>query len=417
MSPRVQSKAKAPPVLAFAPSGKAFLQRLSKTSQLGVRPHSSQVPTVREALSLPGQPLDRPTRTIMESRFGHDFSGVRIHTDEKAAASARALNASAYAVGREIVFGEGRYAPESSEGRRLLAHELTHVVQQRGTEAGGPLHLDAADSSYERAASAVETQSMEMEAESPTARMDSGLAAGKTVQRSLLGGIIGGLGGAAAGALAGGLLGGPIGAIVGGVVGLIGGAIAGDKASTRSRKLTPSEIAYAREVFKGSVDYSEITITRDSMISTGAPKTIGNTIHLRSDWGHFNGDTLDLTQRGTETLIHEMGHVWQYQNGGLAYIPESLWAQLKGAITGGSRNAAYEWREPVQKGTPWEKWNPEQQAAAIEDYNKFLRKSKEGKASVAELSELSTLLPYMEKVWARQGAPSFRIPDLPEAPI
>ena len=58
------------------------------------------------------------------------------------------------------------------------------------------------------------------------------------------------------------------------------------------------------------------------MISTGAPKTLGNVIHLRSDWGHFVGDTLDLTEEGRLTLIHEMGHVWQYQNGGLAHIPE-----------------------------------------------------------------------------------------------
>jgi hypothetical protein len=68
----------------------------------------------------------------MEPRFGHDFSGVRVHTDRKAAESARAVNAEAYTVGRDVVFGAGRYAPGTGEGHRLIAHELAHVLQ-RGT--------------------------------------------------------------------------------------------------------------------------------------------------------------------------------------------------------------------------------------------------------------------------------------------
>jgi hypothetical protein len=167
-------------------------------------------------------------------------------------------------------------------------------------------------------------------------------------------------------------------------------------------------------VFKDSIDYSEITITRDSMLSIGAPKTTGNTIHLPSVWGAdlFVGDSMQLTQAGLETLIHEMGHVWQYQNGGLAYIPESLWAQLKARIGAGKRDAAYNWRDADAAGLPWEKWNPEQQAAAIEDYNIKLRRSKDGTATLVDLSELSTLLPYLRNVWARQGAPHFETPDL-----
>jgi hypothetical protein len=356
-------------------------------------------------------------RAFMECRFGHEFSGVRIHTDGKAAASAKALNASAYTIGREVVFGEGQYAPQSLEGRLLIAHELTHVVQQRSSEAGEPLHLAPADSSHEQLATAMQKQVLEPRAAFSPENSNGEVSPGHTVQRSLIGGILGGLAGAVGGALIGGLLGGPIGAIVGGVAGLVGGALLGDKATTRSRKLTTTEIAYAKDVFKESIDYSEITITRDSMIATGAPKTIGNTIHLRSDWGHFKEDSLDLTQTGLETLIHEMGHVWQYQNGGLAYIPESLWAQLKGAISGGSRNVAYNWREAVRGGTPWEEWNPEQQAEAIEDYNRLLRKTKDGTATVAELSDIATLLPYMQKVWQRGGAPTFQRPDLQEAPI
>jgi hypothetical protein len=89
-------------------------------------------PVVHEVIRSPGQPIDPATRAFMEPRFGHDFSHVRVHTGEGAEASARALNAQAYAVGNHIVFGLGRFDPNATEGRRLLAHELTHVVQQSG---------------------------------------------------------------------------------------------------------------------------------------------------------------------------------------------------------------------------------------------------------------------------------------------
>lgn len=69
-------------------------------------------------------------RHYFEPRFGYDFSQVRVHTDAKAAESARAVNALAFTVGRDVAFGAGQYAPGTTEGKRLLAHELTHVVQQ-----------------------------------------------------------------------------------------------------------------------------------------------------------------------------------------------------------------------------------------------------------------------------------------------
>jgi len=88
-------------------------------------------PIVNEVLRSPGQPLDAQTRAFMEPRFGHDFSQVRVHTDTHAAASARAVSARAYTVGSDMVFGAGQYAPGTSAGPQLIAHELTHVVQQR----------------------------------------------------------------------------------------------------------------------------------------------------------------------------------------------------------------------------------------------------------------------------------------------
>jgi len=92
--------------------------------------------SVRRALSGPGQKLDETTRNLMESGFGHDFSSVRIHNDSAAAASARDVAARAYTLGEHIAFNQDAYQPGSAQGKRLLAHELAHVVQQTQPGAG-----------------------------------------------------------------------------------------------------------------------------------------------------------------------------------------------------------------------------------------------------------------------------------------
>jgi hypothetical protein len=92
-------------------------------------------PIVHEVLRSPGQPLDAATRAFMEPRFGYDFSRVRVHTGAVAEESALDVIAHAYTVGHDVVFGAGRFAPEAHAGRRLIAHELVHVVQQ--SDMGG----------------------------------------------------------------------------------------------------------------------------------------------------------------------------------------------------------------------------------------------------------------------------------------
>lgn len=86
-----------------------------------------------------GEPLPKAVRDFFEPRFRHDFSRVRVHTGGEAADAARSVQARAYTIGRDIVFGTGAYAPTTAEGKRLLAHELTHVIQQ-GTVPTGALH-------------------------------------------------------------------------------------------------------------------------------------------------------------------------------------------------------------------------------------------------------------------------------------
>jgi Domain of unknown function (DUF4157) len=113
---------------------------------------------VRDVLSARGgKPLEPDTAQVMSQRLGHDFSDVRVHTDSAASESARAVNAHAYTVGSDIVFQSDRYAPDTDPGRRTLAHELTHVVQQRsgpvaGTPVGGGMRISHPSDSFERAA-------------------------------------------------------------------------------------------------------------------------------------------------------------------------------------------------------------------------------------------------------------------------
>ena len=141
------------------PSGEcAECQKKRKRALQRHRDHDSEPmtvpPIVHEVLATPGAPLDTATRASMEPRLGHDFSQVRVHTGARAAESARAVNALAYTVGRDVVFGAGNYAPSSTAGHRLLAHELAHVVQQRGADStpGAGLEIGHADSRAEQEA-------------------------------------------------------------------------------------------------------------------------------------------------------------------------------------------------------------------------------------------------------------------------
>ena len=102
-----------------------------------------------------GRPLDNGTLQDMETQFGTDLSQVRIHTGSKADQLSRAVQAEAFATGSDIFFKDGKYSPESTDGRRLLAHELTHVVQQRGGRSQGGSQVSHPDDPHEVEARAV----------------------------------------------------------------------------------------------------------------------------------------------------------------------------------------------------------------------------------------------------------------------
>lgn len=115
------------------------------------------VSPVHDVINSPGRPLDEPVRADMETRLGHDFGDVRVHDDGAAQASAQSVNAHAYTVGSHVVFQRDAYDPGSDAGRQTLAHELTHVVQQRsgpvdGSAAPGGIKVSDPSDRFEREA-------------------------------------------------------------------------------------------------------------------------------------------------------------------------------------------------------------------------------------------------------------------------
>lgn len=134
---RVADQVMAAPAYSPVRSALPRIQRYTAQSSAtaGVVPAS-----VDRVLASPGRPLDPVLRQDMEHRFGHDFSRVRVYSDSAAGQSARDVSAIAYTVGHQIVFGASRFSPSTQDGRRLVAHELSHVVQQcaaQGEPAGG----------------------------------------------------------------------------------------------------------------------------------------------------------------------------------------------------------------------------------------------------------------------------------------
>lgn len=134
------------------------LQRTAGNSAVAQLMEDDRSP-VHDVISSGGRPLEPGVRTDMEARLGHDFSDVRVHDDARAAESATAVNAHAYTVGSNVVFQRDRYDPSSVEGQTTLAHELTHVVQQRngpveGSSAPGGIKVSDPSDRFEREAAA-----------------------------------------------------------------------------------------------------------------------------------------------------------------------------------------------------------------------------------------------------------------------
>ncbi|HVQ93071.1 MAG TPA: DUF4157 domain-containing protein [Mycobacteriales bacterium] len=168
------------------PAGLLGLQRAVGNNGVGAMLEDDRSP-VHDVVGSGGQPLDTDTRADMESRLGHDFGDVRLHTDSAAHDSAVGVNANAYTVGSHVVFQRDKYDPSSTEGRTTLAHELTHVVQQRsgpvdGSPAAGGIQVSEPSDRFEREAASTAEQAMAAPAPTVEAAAPVG-AAGAAVQR------------------------------------------------------------------------------------------------------------------------------------------------------------------------------------------------------------------------------------------
>jgi Domain of unknown function (DUF4157) len=141
----------------LGPAGMLGLQRAVGNAGVGAVVEEERSPVHDVVSSGGGSPLTADVREDMEGRFGQDFSDVRVHTGSAAHDSAKSVNAQAYTVGSNIVFQGDKYDPSSDSGKHMLAHELTHVVQQRsgpveGTDSGGGVKVSDPSDRFEREA-------------------------------------------------------------------------------------------------------------------------------------------------------------------------------------------------------------------------------------------------------------------------
>ncbi|HEX6776892.1 MAG TPA: DUF4157 domain-containing protein [Ktedonobacterales bacterium] len=310
---------------------------------------SNGVPSiVHDVLSSPGQPLDAGTRAFMEPRFGHDFSQVRVHTDARAAASAQAVNALAYTVGRDVVFGAGQYAPGMSSGRQLLAHELVHTIQQGSSntaklaaKADGIALSSSQEAEREADVVAQDITTGQREAgisvhqpapalqrqpvfSSPAVTVRSPVAEELFTQESDIEAFL---------------------------------TQKSDVSTGNSRPLLSSEIALARPIFGNAIDYSRVRLI--PAVEQLKFRTVGNNIRIPHGFTISNADD-------AENFIHELTHVWQYQHAGTSYISVSLATQIVAAIKTPSRAFAYKYQIAPDKS--FFSFTPEQQGMLVQNY-------------------------------------------------
>jgi hypothetical protein len=172
LSEHAGSAAAAGRVDALNPADVLGLQRTAGNGRVSSLLDEERSP-VHAVISSGGRPLDPAVRTDMEDRLGADFSDVRVHDDSAAHESAASVNAHAYTVGSNVVFQRDKYDPSSSDGKTMLAHELTHVIQQRsgpvdGTTVPGGISVSDPSDRFEREAAANADRVMSTTAPAPT---------------------------------------------------------------------------------------------------------------------------------------------------------------------------------------------------------------------------------------------------------
>jgi hypothetical protein len=299
---------------------------LQRSAATGAGP-ATVPPIVHDVLRSPGQPLDAAPRSFFEPRFGHDFSKVRVHTDGKAAESVRRVEARAYAFGHHIVFAVPSHPLDSAEGARLMAHELTHVVQQsRTSDSEAPLRVGEIGSPSEREADRAADAVLSNQ---PDPRLTS--LAERLIQRD-----------AAPGSE----------------------TSATSFCGTDGRLLTPDERSVAEFVFGQSLNPDRICIRESSVMSAGG---YVRTVPVSAKDGSLL--SIIYVAPGTKNaiskslLIHELTHCAQYQHGVplLVTLPYAIWAHYDYGDEQGLLDA-------IKNKKCFDHFNTEQQADIVKDY-------------------------------------------------
>ncbi len=292
-----------------------------------------------------GCPLDIKTRASFESLFDHDFSAVRVHTDSRAATSARAHAALAYTVGTDITFAEGAYAPHTTAGARLLAHELTHVVQQSGAaDTQGDEPPARKEAGYESEADAVALAATGRRPLPHIAR-----TAPRMLQRAP-----------------------------------DTSSSQADSGNHTTRRLTPSEIAGATLVFGRSLDPSRVVLRESSIMTAG---THGNRYYRTVGYSIFVPPK-ELDAIPIHKVIHELTHCWQYAHG-LANL-DIIVDAIRAVYAYGGEPAL---TDAHAKHRRFSHFNKEQQAQILEDY--FL--------ALTEHRPVDAFLPFVQEVQGTRG--------------
>jgi hypothetical protein len=373
--------------------------------------------SVDRALAGSGTPLEPTLRKDMETRFGHDFSQVRVHIGSAAEESAREVNANAYTVGRNIVFGAGRFTPETHDGQKLIAHELAHVIQQKtlghsniqrdlkaynkekievlpdlaGGEAGGTsFEAHSAEASGIRAALSQLIADEKVKEVKSASNSISWFAANhhKNAQLEEIKMAFVNAGYPLAERMAkalydihGEYLYSNQKLITSTIFGSISNDLGTKVRAQTSRSMTEYEIRQAKRVFKSAIDYSKVTIEeRSKVISAGGyARTIGNTIYFP-----------DNSFQSMALMIHELTHVWQYQTTGWTYAPKALWAQIREGYSYASegQTADQALRDARKENKTLSSFNNEQQGDILADYFRRLQKNE----------DISAYLPYVNDI-------------------
>lgn len=367
-------------------------------------------PSVDRVLNSLGTPLEPSLRQDMEARFGHDFSQVRVYTDSAAEQSTRDMDANAYTVGKNVVFGSGQFSPETYKGRRLLAHELGHVVQQASTSQSSLVQRDLKAYNLVKSESMFmadfsgggSSSSVSMSAEAPDLRVAlsdlmtadkvkevkssdgsvSWFAAQhhKNVQLDEIRVALVSAGYANADRLArtiydihGEFLYSNQSLTTSGAFYSHTSQLGKKIETVHNRSMTEWEIRQARLVFGNAINYSKVTIADGSISSKlasvrGYARTVGNVINFPTG-----------RSRNMSFMVHELTHVWQYQTNGWSYASSAIWAQITEGYSYADEGKTNEQSllDAREAGKTLGSYNKEQQGDIASDYYIRLQQKKD----------------------------------------